>query len=381
MARIAYVDHSYHRTTRSTNFLRDMLRRRGHEVVDFWDDAWKGGQAVGWPDVRQHDVVIMFQSYCAPGLAAFRQAHPNVIYIPMLDQFGTWQGPMVNQTSFWAPFQGSKVLNFSSALHCLTTGFGIASHWVRYYQPVQPERKEAVQGLRGFFWLRRQDQINWALVRRLIEDAKFESFHIHLAVDPGSPEPELPTAVDVARYNITTSTWFEDRNELTALVDRANVYFAPRMEEGIGQSFLEAMARGKCVVAANQGTMNEYILHGVNGLLFEHRAPRPLDFSQVNRLGAQARASVAAGHAQWLAAEDDIVRFILTPSEALYVGKYQHAFVAQPEQMPLPATEPPLPPSFLRQLSQRYAFFRATRQLWYPIVRLARQVLRPWRPG
>lgn len=387
MARIAYVDHSYHRTTHSTNFLREMLRRHGHEVQDFWDDAWKGGLPVDWADVQHHDVVIMFQSYCPLGQAAFRQVHPNVVYIPMLDQFGIWQGPMLNQVGFWAPFQGSKVLNFSSALHCLTTGFGIASHWARYYQPAEPERANATQGLHGFFWLRRQDLVDWTLVRMLIENTKFDSFHIHLAHDPGSPAPQLPSAADIARHNITTSIWFEDRSEFTALVDRATVYFAPRMEEGIGQSFLEAMARGKCVVAPNQGTMNEYILHGVNGLLYNHRAPKPLDFSDVARLGSQARSSVLVGHAQWLAAEDGIVDFILTPSQELYVGKYQHAFAVAARgptgESTASAMVPNVPAtslSNLRELSQRYALFKLTRPLWHPVLRAARQVRKAWWP-
>jgi hypothetical protein len=387
MVRIAYVDHSYHRTTRSTRFLRELLQRRGQEVHDFWDDSWRGGEPVKWGEVQNYDAVIMFQSYCAPEQGAFRQHHPNVIYIPMMDQFGIWQGPMFNQSDFWTPFQGSKVLNFSSALHCLTTGFGIASHWARYYQPAEQGFAQHIEGLRGFFWLRRQDQISWPLIRKLIETARFDAFHIHLAHDPGSPEPQLPSADDIAIHRITTSTWFEDRSELTALVDKANVYFAPRMEEGIGQSFLEAMARGKCVVAANQGTMNEYILHGVNGLLYDHRLPRPLDFSNVAFLGAQARASVREGHAQWLAGEDAIVKFILTPSEELYVGKYQHVFPVAVHEVPVnqapievtppaestPVAQPNLSSS-LRTLAQRYTIFKATRPFWHPLLRLYREL-------
>ena len=379
MARIAYVDHSYHRTTQSTNFLRDMLRRRGHEVEEFWDEAWRGGKAVEWSAVQGHDIVIMFQSYCPPGTAAFRQVHPNVIYIPMLDQFGIWQGPMQMQAQFWAPFQGSKVLNFSSALHCLATGFGIVSHWARYYQSAEPSVPSSAPGLRGFLWLRREDQINWTLVRRLIEGTRFDGFHLHIAGDPGAPEPRLPDAADVAFHNITTSTWFKDRSELTALIDRANVYFAPRMEEGIGQSFLEAMARGKCVVAPNHGTMNEYILPGVNGLLYDRDAPRPLDFSNVSGMGVLARESVVAGHGQWLAAEEGILDFVLTPSERLYVGKYQHAFAA--ESPIAPAARPASAPiesanltEVLRAIARRYTWLQAARPLWYPILKVARRV-------
>lgn len=380
MARIAFVDHSYHRTTQSTSFLRDMLRERGNQVEDFWDESWTGGRPIDWQEVQGHDVVIMFQSYCRSGPAAFRQVHPNVVYIPMLDQFGIWQGPMINQSDFWSPFQGSKVLNFSNALHCLTIGFGIASHWARFYQPAQPTASTAAPGLRGFLWLRRQDQIAWPLIRQLIEGTRFDRFHIHLAGDPGAVKPELPSNADMARHNITVSTWFEDRSELAALVDQANVYFAPRMEEGIGQSFLEAMARGKCVVAANQGTMNEYILPGFNGLLYDHCAPLPLDFSDAQGLGARARDSVVAGHAQWLAHQEGIVDFILTPSEAVYAGKYQHAFPVLPgaalaDDGARRTVGKPGNIS-LRTLAQRSAIFRVTRPLWHPLLKLARQVRR-----
>lgn len=365
MARIAYVDHSFHQTTLSTAFLPELLRRNGHVVDAFWDEGWKGGAAVPWAAVASHDVVIMFQSFCDTQGMRFRQAHPNVIYIPMLDQFGFWLGPMFNLSAFWEVFQGSKVLNFSSALHCLTTGFGIASHFVRYHPvPVEmpaPRRS----GLHGFFWLRREIQLNWTTVRNLIGDTKFDSFHIHLSTDPGTPPAVLPHPEDVLRHGITTSTWFEDKSELDAVMQRANVYFAPRPGEGIGQSFLEAMGRGQCVVAPDQGTMNEYIVPGVNGLLYDLDKPAPLDFSSVAELGNQARAGALVGRRLWENAEQDLLRFVLEPSESLYVGKYRHAA----------AEISPVAASGLRGLAQRHPLFKVTRPIWHPLLRTARKLV------
>jgi hypothetical protein len=366
VARIAYLDHSFHRTTRSNEFLPQLLERGGHAIDRFWDDTWRGGASVAWRDVASHDVVIMFQSFCLPDAPYFRSAHPNVIYIPMLDQFGLWQGPVHNLTAFWEPFQGSKVLNFSNALHLLTSGFGIASHFARYYQPAGAAPSAPASGLHGFFWLRREQQLPWAIVRRLIEGTTFDSFHIHLATDPGTPPAQLPSADDIARYRITTSTWFENRAEFEALMARANVYFAPRAEEGIGQSFLEAMGRGQCVVAPNHGTMNEYILPGVNGLLYDVGHPRPLDFSRAAELGARARAGTLAGRALWEQGENELLHFILTPSAELYAGKYQHAFAGVPAPQ---ATG-------LQALAQRNALLKSTRFLWHPLLRVARQVVR-----
>lgn len=384
MARIAYLDHSFHRTTKSTAFLPEILERHGHSVDFFWDDAWQGGMPVAWADVQPYDVVIMFQSYCRPDEQYFRRSHPNVVYIPMLDQFGVWQGPVFNLSAFWEPFQGSKVLNFSNAVHCMTTGFGIVSHFARFYQPIEAMPAPSQQGLHGFFWLRRELQLPWRVIRKLIENTRFDSFHIHLATDPGSPPAELPSAEDIARHRITTSAWFENKADLNELMARANVFFAPRLEEGIGQSFLEAMSRGQCVVAPNQGTMNEYIVPGVNGLLYDHQNPQPLDFSHVNKLGAEAREGALAGRALWESAEAELVSFILTPSEKLYAGKYQHAFAGVALQAgpgkpaaANQANDPGAPSAAsLRRLAQSHAIFRTTRFIWHPMVRFVRHIIR-----
>lgn len=322
--RIAYVDHSFHQQTKSTAFLPEILTKHGHQVEFFWDEGWNGGRPVAWSAVKDFDVVIMFQSYCPPDDDFFRLAHPNVIYIPMLDQFGLWRGPLYNLSDFWEPFHGSKVLNFSNSLHYLTKGFGIASHYAKYYQRQRDNVRKRSGELNGFFWLRRESELPWQLVRELIGDTKFDSLHIHLASDPGSASPVEPGPEDVARHNITVSRWFDDKSDLDRIIDRANVFFAPRQEEGIGQSFLEAMARGQCVVAPNHGTMNEYILSGINGFLYDPNLPSPIDFRNADQIGDCALGSVIEGRAQWEASEQALVDFIVRPSDEFYVGGYRH---------------------------------------------------------
>ena len=196
MAKIAYVDHSFHKKTLSTSFLPEILHKHGHTVDYFWDENWTGGSPVPWSMVSNHDVVIMFQAYCPILKQYYRQLHPNVIFIPMLDQFGIWQGPLFNLSRFWEPFQGSKVISFSGAVHSLAVGSGLSSFQCRYYQEVAEKDLSESDGLHGFFWLRREDQISWRTIRTLISESYFDSFHIHLASDPGSPEPELPSEED-----------------------------------------------------------------------------------------------------------------------------------------------------------------------------------------
>ncbi len=322
--KVAYVDHSYHMKTSSTRFIPDLLISRGHTVDFFWDEAWHGGRAIKISDVLSYDALIMFQICCyLEGHHFFSQLHPNVTYIPMLDQFSVWQGPQCNLTDFWKPFQGCKVISFSAAIHGMATGFGILSKQFRVYHKPSPCFQEKA-GLHGFLWTRRGNEVSWEAVKKLIANSRFDSFHLHAASDPGFPKSVLPDQDDIEKYNITISRWYEDKADFEKVLDRANVYFAPRMEEGIGQSFLEAFARGQCVVAPNNGTMNEYILNGYNGYLYDIENAEPLDFSQVGKVGQRAFETCKTGYASWIKSTDALVDFIFMPNNVAYQNNFDY---------------------------------------------------------
>lgn len=311
--RVAYVDHSYHKQTLSNDFIVDILNEFGCEVVRFWDDSWQGGSAVNLHELASFDALVLFQqtgSFNAPSLSA---VHPNITYIPMLDNFRLTYGRAHDITRYWKQFQGVKFVNFSRTLHYIIQACGLSSRYFQYFQPPDPAWQAPAQGLHGFFWCRRPDQISFEHIRALLGGTRFDSLHLHLALDPGMPPVPLPGAQDIKRHNITMSTWFENKADYLAALGRANVFFAPRREEGIGQAMLEAFVRGQCVVAPDAGTMNEYIVHGVNGLLYDPDAPAPLDFGRAVALGRRGRDGAAVGHANWLQAKERLVRHILLP--------------------------------------------------------------------
>jgi glycosyltransferase involved in cell wall biosynthesis len=80
--------------------------------------------------------------------------------------------------------------------------------------------------------------------------------------------------------------------------------------EGIGLSFLDAMAQGMVVIAANDATMNEYISHGVNGYLFDIDVPKPIDFGDYGKVRDRSISDFAEGREEWLRSEPAIVDFI-----------------------------------------------------------------------
>jgi len=324
MAKVAYVDHSYHKKTVSTKFIPEILKSYGHDVDFFWDESWQGGKSVDFYSLLSYDSIIMFQSFCDIKDGDFySKLHDNVTYIPMLDQFGVWRGPINNTENFWKKFQGSKVVNFSMVSHGITIGAGIRSELFRFYR--EPLKKvSSTDGLNGFLWIRLEDEISWKKVKLLIGETKFNAFHIHIAKDPNSSEIQMPPEEDIKKYNITISTWFEDKEEFYSILDNANVYFVPRMEEGIGQSFLEAFSRGQCVVAPNNGTMNEYIQDGFTGLLYDYNNMKALDFSQVESIRKNTYESCKIGYYNWLMSHCKLVNYIMTKNYDAYYSRYNY---------------------------------------------------------
>lgn len=311
--RIAYVDHSYHEKTRSTWFLVELLRTVA-DVDVFWDETWRSGSDV-FVDVarNRYDAIVLFQNYDRFDYEAFRRRGlTNVTIIPMYDQSGTV--PL----SCWFRHRHAKVINFSATLHARVQWLGLRSLYVQYYQPLPASlpplpgggtARLAESGL-AFHWQRRLD-VPWKTAIRLLGDQPVKHIHIHGAADPGQSF-ETPSEDESLRLGITVSTWFDTKDEYLRLVRDCDVFFAPRVAEGIGQSFIEALGMGKCVVAPDRPTMNEYITDGVDGLLYDPADPRPLDFTRIDDIRIAARQRYEAGLQRWnRQSAEQVIRFVL----------------------------------------------------------------------
>ena len=111
----------------------------------------------------------MFQSYCPTDDATSDRCTRTSRISRCTIQFGFSQNPgSCNLSAFWEPFQGSKVLSFSTPVHTLATGFGIVSYLVHYYPEVSPSPRRASEGLHGFFLAALERELGWDVVRALI---------------------------------------------------------------------------------------------------------------------------------------------------------------------------------------------------------------------
>ena len=62
---------------------------------------------------------------------------------------------------------------------------------------------------------------------------------------------------------------WQDQQVLRDLYDAHAIFLFPSLFEGFGKAFIEAMTRGLCVVASDNGGMKDVIRHGENGILAE----------------------------------------------------------------------------------------------------------------
>lgn len=298
---IAYIGHGYHEKTKSSRFMLDFLQQHSHNLDLFADYSMIGGPGIDLEPIvdGNYDLIVVWQmERVAEWLAA--RVPEKLVFVPMYD------GAKDLKRDFWGAFRHSRVLNFSHSLHELLQSCGIPSLKVQYFPDPSAFPRVDFSEFRGFFWQRRSE-ISWPLIKQLSAGTKFARFTLHMALDPGFADPHIPDSADVEAFNVELSYWSDDRAIIDELLAHANIYFAPRPSEGIGMSFLEAMARGQCVVAADAPTMSEYMTHGVSGLLYDEQLLRSLDFSKAGEIGAAARRKVERGFAQWQADQRDLL--------------------------------------------------------------------------
>lgn len=296
--KIVYIGHSFHSKTKSTEFLINYLKE--HFAVEvILDSSWKGDP---YPDLSFIDdsylAVIFFQQ--VPTVDTLNNIkNDNLIFFPMFDSYSNLD------PSYWKGLSKLKFVNFSKTLHDKLIKWNLDSMYIQYF----PDVNEFIPGKENeiFFW-QRISNLNFSVLKKLLGKIKFK-IHIHKAVDPGH-DFYMPENEDVEYYNITFSDWFEKKTDFLELIKSKSIYFAPRLTEGIGQSFLEAMCMGKAVVAPDKPTMNEYITNNYNGYLYDFNNPQKINFNDVKKVQENAYKYMKEGNVSWNKEKIRIVDFI-----------------------------------------------------------------------
>jgi len=319
--RVAFVVLAFHlEHTGSSSFFIDVLKgayEDFHVVAD--GDAW-----YEIPRLKP-DLLIVWQRIFSPEELECLGVR-NVVLVPMYDA-------CPHTEEFWNGYRAYKILCFSRALHEFLERRSFRTYHVHYCMEPSPLRSTGRRGLRVFYW-ERSRLINWACVRTLLGEVRTDSFHYHRSSNISAADPNGPTAEEIDRYQVAFSDWFASREDYLAALGDSTIYFAPRESEGIGLSFIEALAMGLCVIAPDAPTMNEYIDDGVDGILYDPARPKPLSFSDVDGMGKRAADRAKKDHARWLAGIPEMLRFLEGPLEGyaprphpgLYAARRARAF-------------------------------------------------------
>ena len=297
MKKLLFTGHPYHEKTKSTQFLINLLTEY-YDVELRFDDTWQKKSYVEInKSIEPYDVVIFFQ--ILPPNVAKNIQHPNATFFPMYDASYTWRYLK------WLKYGNIKIFNFSKTLHDKLSAWGFHSKHLQYF--IQPKDFIEESNCGVFFWQRR-DSININTVEQLFASQDV-NIHIHKSIDP-SYTFKNPTKEQENRFNISYSTWFDTKQEMQECIQSKTFYIAPRIFEGIGMSFLEAMAMGKIVIANNQATMNEYIKDGETGYLCDFKNPKMVNIGNVDELRRNIYAFMKQGYENWEARKHEIVDFI-----------------------------------------------------------------------
>lgn len=270
MKKLLFVGHTYHQKTKSSIFILEMLRST-YDVTEHYMDPAASFKYESFNSLlnKEFDILVVWQ--IMPVISSIRKiiSWKYSVFFPMYDHYIGHHGLYLD---IWKEYRDFVIISFSRTLYNELNKSGFDVQYIQYF-PNPSNIKDWGEEDALFFW-QRLSILNLDTVARALQNFTIKKIHRHKVPDPG--HSTLPISSYVQKnptfyHDITfsESTWFSEKEEMIGTIERASLYMAPRHFEGIGMSFLEAMAHGRCVISPDNPTMNEYITHGINGLLYQ----------------------------------------------------------------------------------------------------------------
>jgi len=300
--KIAFIDLSYHKKTKSNDFFKDFLESN-FEVEYHWIAGWKDRSLnINAINAANYDAIIFFQVILKPGEMKLFDCQ-NLIWVPMYDSVITKS--LFNW--FLYKIQGVKLISFSKFLHDKLAPIKFNSLHVKYFPKINSSDNKS-ERLNIFFW-QRSNEVNWGLVKRLIKKEDVEKFILRKAFDRNE-NFITPSELEMKDYNIKIVEGWLEKEEYMEMLKSCNLFIAPRAAEGIGLSFLEAMSYNMPILAPDAPTMNEYVTHAVNGYLYDIDNPQVIDFSSLKTIRQNLKKDMVQGEINWEDDKKKIIEFI-----------------------------------------------------------------------
>ena len=308
--KLAFVDHSFHKKFKSSQFFKDLLETR-YKVVEFWDKKWQGGSGVNYQAIKSGNFSIIVFWQILPSIPVLQKLTPSrLVWIPMYDTETKKRPTLID----YAPYLGLglKVICFSQTLFKKINRAGLESYCYKY-QPRPSNQPAAMKENRVFFWQRTSD-VTWQTLKKLFKPDDIDHLTLKLTPDPNYAA-SYPSLIDKYRYSISLIERWLKKDEYHHQLNSSNIFVAPRLNEGIGLAFLEALAAGMLLIAPDRPTMNEYITHNKTGFLFDPTNPKPLDLSEIQPIAKASFLQAKRNYLAWENSKSKIFKDIEQPSK------------------------------------------------------------------
>jgi hypothetical protein len=265
--KLAILDHNYHFKTRSSDFIRNILKKE-FLIKDFWIDK----------KLKLKDNFFLYENYyfhqILPPLKVLEKLkNKNLMWAPMYD---SPHYPMGFSPLLWKiiNYYNIKVLSFSKKLSDLMSESNVNFINLSYYKKSIIKKVKNKNKVNIFFWFRNDLQIkDWINLFKPSTVNKIDLFSHKDQIKPNIPN----NIKNKYKINLITSN-FTKKNTFLKILNKNDIFVAPRKIEGIGMSLVEALAQGKYVVGYNESTMNEYIINKKIGLLIPSKKKFQISF-------------------------------------------------------------------------------------------------------
>lgn len=292
MKRILFLDYRFHMKTKSSQFIIELLKTWASVDVFFYKGNSDFIEKMEELQDKEYDFFICWQAMPSDFILEAVHYQKGVLF-PMYDAV------VGMSDEGWARFRNFLIINFSSTLHKELLKKGFHSKYIQYF-PNPREVENWGKGDSLFFWQRRDELPSEYILKLCGGLEALKRVHIHRAVDPGQSMPKIFSAPESCiGLEIEYSDWFEKREDVQSLISKSSYYAASRRYEGIGMSFLEAMALGRCVIAPDSPTMNEYIINGETGLLYDYQNPVLLQEFDTEKIQKNTYEYMREGYRKW----------------------------------------------------------------------------------
>lgn len=225
-----------------------------------------------------------------PSPDVLRKPDARLIWIPMWDNVvSLW-----SSQEWWNALPKTlRIVAFSDGVERKARMAGLPVLRLHYYKdPSNFQTASFKNGLILYYW-NRVGLFGPQFIRKLCRMLDISEIFFCDSIDPKIARGaaySLP--LQIGSTTIHQISKFERRVDYFDMLKRCNVYLAPRSLEGVGMTFLEAMASGCAVMAYNAPTMNEYIDSEVDGFLFTNPVLEKEPVSLVHKV----LNSITSGH-------------------------------------------------------------------------------------